>query len=109
MESMLYFCITSLFLSLIEHISPDLTYMMGLPTSVYLKVIRETIIHELRTADGLPPVTYAIAAQETEGVRVSECPCFGISGNLEGISANDMWKEIKQVGPFALHRIYTSL
>ncbi|XP_010030209.2 non-lysosomal glucosylceramidase [Eucalyptus grandis] len=59
-----------------------------------------TVLLHHKTANGLPPTTYAIAAQETEDVHVSECPCFGISGNFEGISANDMWKEIKQHGSF---------
>ena len=51
-----------------------------------------------RTADGQPPVTFAIAAQETNHVRVSECPSFVISGDSEGFTANDMWREIKEVG-----------
>ncbi|XP_010530106.1 PREDICTED: non-lysosomal glucosylceramidase [Tarenaya hassleriana] len=49
------------------------------------------------TADGHPPVTYAIAAKETEDVRVSECPCFIVSGSsAHGVSAGDMWEEIKK-------------
>ncbi|CAJ2654304.1 unnamed protein product [Trifolium pratense] len=43
------------------------------------------------------PVTFAIAA---EYVHVSDCPVFVISGSYEGISAKDMWHEIKQVDPF---------
>lgn len=43
-------------------------------------------------------MTFAIAAEETDAVHVSECPCFVISGNCQGISAKDMWQEIKEVG-----------
>lgn len=50
-----------------------------------------------RASSGLSPVTYAIAAQETDGIHVSKCPCFIISGNSEGITARDMWLEIKEV------------
>jgi hypothetical protein len=51
-----------------------------------------------RTANGQPPVTFAIAAEEADGIHVSECPCFLISGNSQGISAKEMWQEIKEVG-----------
>lgn len=50
-----------------------------------------------RTANGRPSVTYAIAAEATDDVHVSLCPCFVISGESEGISAKDMWQEIKNV------------
>lgn len=43
-------------------------------------------------------MTFAIAAQETDGVHVSECPCFVISGNSLGLTAKEMWNEIKEVG-----------
>jgi hypothetical protein len=43
-------------------------------------------------------VTFAIAAEEADGIHVSECPCFLISGNSQGISAKEMWQEIKEVG-----------
>ena len=43
-------------------------------------------------------MTFAIAAAETDGIHVSECPCFLISGNSQGISAKEMWQEIKEVG-----------
>lgn len=42
-------------------------------------------------------MTYAIAAQEGNGVHVSDCPCFVTSGNSQGISAKDMWLEMKEV------------
>ena len=51
-----------------------------------------------RTANECPPVTFAIAAEETDGVHVSKCPYFVISGNSQGITAKDMWQEIKEVG-----------
>ena len=55
-------------------------------------------MHWYRTANGLPPLTYAIAAEEKDGVHVSECPCFLTSGNSPGLTAKDMWNEIKEVG-----------
>ncbi|XP_041011954.1 non-lysosomal glucosylceramidase isoform X1 [Juglans microcarpa x Juglans regia] len=61
--------------------------------------VHSVLLHH-NTANGLPPVTFAIAAEETDGVHVSECPCFVISGNSQGISAKDMWQEIKEFGSF---------
>ncbi|KAG2312367.1 hypothetical protein Bca52824_023924 [Brassica carinata] len=50
-----------------------------------------------KTANGHPPVTYAIAAQETDDVSVSECPCFLVSGySPNEITARAMWDEIKK-------------
>lgn len=58
-----------------------------------------------RTANGLPSVTFAIAAEETDDVHVSECPCFVVSGDSQGITAKDMWHEIKEVClcPYAIY------
>ncbi|KAE8698843.1 Cytochrome c [Hibiscus syriacus] len=42
------------------------------------------------TADRHPPVTFAIAAQEKDGVQISDCPCFLIRGNSQGITAKEM-------------------
>ncbi|KAL8139738.1 hypothetical protein V2J09_005759 [Rumex salicifolius] len=53
-----------------------------------------------RTAGGRPPVTYAIVAEENDGVHVSKCPSFIVSGDSEGISAKEMWEEIKEHGSF---------
>jgi len=50
-----------------------------------------------RTANDRSPVTFAIAAEETEYVHISECPVFVVSGSYNGISAKDMWHEVKQV------------
>lgn len=50
-----------------------------------------------RTTGGEPPVTFAVAAQETTDVHISECPFFSISGDTEGFTASDMWDEIKNV------------
>ncbi|KAE8706408.1 hydrolase family protein [Hibiscus syriacus] len=61
--------------------------------------VRGILLHH-KTANGQPPLTFAIAAKETNEVRVSECPCFIISGNSGGISAQDMWHEIKKNGSF---------
>ncbi|CAO2829899.1 unnamed protein product [Amaranthus hypochondriacus] len=61
--------------------------------------IRGVVLHH-RTADGRPPVSFAIAAENKDGVHISECPCFVISGDSEGITAEDMWQEVKQHGSF---------
>lgn len=60
-------------------------------------VMHSNSIYTFRTANGHPPVTFAIAAEETGDVHISECPCFLISGNSLGVTAKEMWQEIKQV------------
>lgn len=54
-------------------------------------------VNSCRTANGQPPITYAIAAQGTNDVHVSECPCFVIAGDSQGVTAKDMWDQIKKV------------
>ena len=54
-------------------------------------------VDPFRTANGHPPVTFAIAAEETPEVHVSTCPCFSISGDSQEITAKDIWHEIKEV------------
>ncbi|MCO5586105.1 hypothetical protein L7F22_040044 [Adiantum nelumboides] len=49
-----------------------------------------------KTAKGHPPITFAIAAQNTNDVHVSVCPCFSLSGKDGEFSAKDMWKEMKE-------------
>ncbi|XP_011087643.1 non-lysosomal glucosylceramidase isoform X2 [Sesamum indicum] len=61
--------------------------------------ISGVLLHHM-TAKGLPSVTFAIAAEGTDTIHVSECPSFVISGNSNGISARDMWNEIKERGSF---------
>lgn len=61
--------------------------------------VHGVLLHH-RTANGQSPVTFAIAAQETPDVHVSECPYFLISGNSEPFTARDMWDEIKKNGSF---------
>ncbi|XP_020230629.1 non-lysosomal glucosylceramidase isoform X1 [Cajanus cajan] len=61
--------------------------------------IHGVLLHH-KTANERSPVTFAIAAEETEYVHISECPVFVISGAYNGISATDMWHEIKQHGSF---------
>ncbi|PUZ49840.1 hypothetical protein GQ55_6G010800 [Panicum hallii var. hallii] len=54
-----------------------------------------------RTAGGHPPVTFAIASQETDDVRVSVCPSFTMGPSSSGqFTATDMWNEIKKHGSF---------
>ncbi|KAF7133513.1 hypothetical protein RHSIM_Rhsim09G0054000 [Rhododendron simsii] len=52
-----------------------------------------------KTAKENPPVTFAIAACETQNVNVTVLPCFGLS---EGscITAKDMWGKMVQDGHF---------
>ncbi|KAH7833200.1 hypothetical protein Vadar_004018 [Vaccinium darrowii] len=52
-----------------------------------------------KTAKDNPPVTFAIAACETQNVNVTVLPCFGLS---EGscITAKDMWGKMVQDGQF---------
>ncbi|KAL8535964.1 hypothetical protein ACS0TY_011566 [Phlomoides rotata] len=57
------------------------------------------LLHHM-TGKGRPSLTFAIAAEGTDVVHVSECPCFVISGNSQGITARDMWHEIKERGSF---------
>uniref|UniRef100_A0A453FQ64 Glycosyl-hydrolase family 116 N-terminal domain-containing protein n=1 Tax=Aegilops tauschii subsp. strangulata TaxID=200361 RepID=A0A453FQ64_AEGTS len=57
----------------------------------------------MRTADGHPPVTFAIASQETGGVRVTCCPSFAMGPSVPGgeqFTAKDMWEEAKNRGAF---------
>ncbi|XP_024026604.1 non-lysosomal glucosylceramidase [Morus notabilis] len=61
--------------------------------------VHGVLLHH-KTANGHPPVTYAIAAEETADVHVSKCPCFLISGDFQGITAEDMWHQIKKYGSF---------
>ncbi|KAE8022276.1 hypothetical protein FH972_008088 [Carpinus fangiana] len=61
--------------------------------------VRGVLLHH-KTANEQPPVTFGIAAEETGDVHVSECPCFLISGDSQGITAKDMWQEIKKHGSF---------
>ncbi|OEL20077.1 Non-lysosomal glucosylceramidase, partial [Dichanthelium oligosanthes] len=54
-----------------------------------------------RTAGGHPPVTFAIASQETDDVRVSVCPSFTMGPSSSGgFTATDMWDQIKKHGSF---------
>ncbi|KAM3311491.1 hypothetical protein ACQJBY_031881 [Aegilops geniculata] len=55
-----------------------------------------------RTADGRPPVTFAIAAQEKEDIHISECPYFVMSASSDEFTAKDMWNSVKEHGSFDL-------
>ncbi|KAK7376394.1 hypothetical protein VNO78_34679 [Psophocarpus tetragonolobus] len=61
--------------------------------------VHAVLLHH-KTANERSPVTFAIAAEETEYVHISECPVFVISGVYNGISAKAMWHEVKQHGSF---------
>lgn len=51
---------------------------------------------DCRTTKENPPVTFAIAASETQNVSVSVLPCFGLT---EGscVTAKDMWGKMVEV------------
>ncbi|XP_030496092.2 uncharacterized protein LOC115712025 isoform X1 [Cannabis sativa] len=61
--------------------------------------VHGVLLHH-KTADGQSPVTFAIAAEEMDDVHVSKCPYFLISGSSKGITAKEMWNEIKKYGTF---------
>ncbi|KAK7292521.1 hypothetical protein RIF29_08303 [Crotalaria pallida] len=61
--------------------------------------VHGVLLHH-KTENVQSPVTFAIAAEETEYVHISECPAFVISGVSKGISAKDMWHEVKKHGSF---------
>ncbi|XP_058094705.1 uncharacterized protein LOC131240472 [Magnolia sinica] len=52
-----------------------------------------------KTAKGNPPVTFAIAACETQNVNVTVLPYFGLSDETH-ITAKDMWGKMVQDGHF---------
>ncbi|KAH6835988.1 Beta-glucosidase [Perilla frutescens var. hirtella] len=57
--------------------------------------VHSLLLHH-KTSDGRPPVTFAVAAQETDEVHVSECPCFSISGTSQPITAKQIWTQIQE-------------
>uniref|UniRef100_J3MPR4 Non-lysosomal glucosylceramidase n=1 Tax=Oryza brachyantha TaxID=4533 RepID=J3MPR4_ORYBR len=64
--------------------------------------VHGVLLHH-RTAGGPPPVTFAIASQEPDGVRVTGCPRFTMGPskpNSGDVTAKDMWDEIKKNGFF---------
>ncbi|TVU25976.1 hypothetical protein EJB05_28500 [Eragrostis curvula] len=61
--------------------------------------VHGVLLHH-RIANGQPPVTFAIAAQEKENIHISECPYFVISGSSDGFTAKDMWNSVKEHGSF---------
>lgn len=62
--------------------------------------VHGVLLHH-RTADGHPPVTFAIASQETDDVRVTDSPFFTMGPSNSGdFTAKDMWDEIKKRGSF---------
>ncbi|OVA09144.1 Glucosylceramidase [Macleaya cordata] len=52
-----------------------------------------------RTAKGNPPVTFAIAACETQNVNVTVLPCFGLTEQSH-VTAKHMWDKMAQDGCF---------
>jgi non-lysosomal glucosylceramidase len=61
--------------------------------------VQGVLLHH-KTANGLPSLSYAISAQATDGVSVSACPFFIVSGKQDGITAKDMWQAVKENGSF---------
>ncbi|CAO2210384.1 unnamed protein product [Urochloa humidicola] len=53
--------------------------------------ISGVLLHHRWTAGGHPPVTFAIASQDTDDVRVSVCPSFTMCPSSSGqFTAADM-------------------
>ncbi|XP_012486900.1 uncharacterized protein LOC105800360 [Gossypium raimondii] len=52
-----------------------------------------------KTAKGNPPVTFAIAACETQNVNVTVLPCFGLTEG-RSVTARQMWDKMMQDGQF---------
>ncbi|XP_062109105.1 uncharacterized protein LOC133819784 [Humulus lupulus] len=52
-----------------------------------------------KTAKGNPPVTFAIAACETQNVNVTVLPCFGLSEGSH-TTAKEMWTKMVKEGQF---------
>lgn len=77
------------------------------------RMLMEGGVHSLllhhKTTGERPPVTFAIAAQETEDVHVSSCPCFLISGTSQAMTAKEMWTEIKEHRSFDNIKTYKNL
>ncbi|GMH25668.1 hypothetical protein Nepgr_027511 [Nepenthes gracilis] len=69
-------------------------------SKIMMKDGMHAVLLHHKTANGQSPVTFAIAAENKDGVHVSECPCFVISGDSDGITAKDMWQAIKEHGSF---------
>ncbi|KAF8730745.1 hypothetical protein HU200_016607 [Digitaria exilis] len=68
-------------------------------TTIEKDGVHGILLHH-RTAEGQPPVTFAIAAQEKEHIHISECPYFVISGSSDEFTAKDMWNSVKEHGSF---------
>lgn len=60
--------------------------------------VRGMLLHH-KTAEGYPPVTFAIASRQTDNVDVTVLPCFGLS-NRSYTSAKDMWVTMREQGHF---------
>lgn len=60
--------------------------------------ISGVLLHH-KTAKDNPPVTFAIAASETQNVNVTVLPCFGLEEGSP-ITAKDMWTKMAQDGQF---------
>lgn len=61
--------------------------------------VRGALLHH-KTGNTSPPITFAIAAQETSDVSVSVCPSYSVSGKRNKLSAKEMWLEMKEHGSF---------
>ncbi|XVF38038.1 hypothetical protein REPUB_Repub20aG0063300 [Reevesia pubescens] len=52
-----------------------------------------------KTAKGNPPVTFSVAACETQNVNVTVLPCFGLTEE-SSVTARDIWGKMMQDGQF---------
>ncbi|CAN5965713.1 unnamed protein product [Sphagnum jensenii] len=64
------------------------------------KMFTRCLHRDKTAAKGDRPVTFAIAAKETQGVTISTFPCFSILDKEGDHSAKAMWGEMKEKGAF---------
>lgn len=85
------------------NIQPNSVFLILLQLSkerLYVRLMQLLIYDSYcRTAKDNPPVTFAVAACETQNVDVTVLPCFGLTEDSQ-ITAKDMWDRMVQVRLF---------
>lgn len=97
MVSLEYFCIIS------RVVTDIIVPFFSVVSSFYFYIL--TFEFSCRTGKDNPPVTFAIAACETQNVSVTVLPAFNLSGencsSEECTTAKDMWDKMAQVNIFS--------
>lgn len=60
--------------------------------------VRGVLLNHKTSRKGGRPLTFAIAAKQSSDVTLSACPCFQVSGGSQGITAKDLWAQMKEKG-----------